>query len=60
MSDSNKSKTVRRDMDNTDIQYVVELLKDALRDQEWETVVEARIFLQEYLDDDGGTIELEE
>jgi hypothetical protein len=60
MSDSNKSKTVRRDMDNTDIQYVVELLKDALRDQEWETVVEARIFLQEYLDDDGGPIELEE
>lgn len=60
MSDSNKSKTVRRDMDNTDIQYVVELLKDALRDQEWETVVEARIFLQEYLDDDGGSIELEE
>lgn len=47
-------------MDNTDIQYVVELLKDALRDQEWETVVEARIFLQEYLDDDGGSIELEE
>jgi hypothetical protein len=60
MSDSNKSKTVRRDMDNTDIQYVVELLKDALRDQEWETVVEARLFLQEYLDDDGGPIELEE
>lgn len=60
MSDYNKSKTVRRDMDNTDIQYVVELLKDALRDQEWETVVEARIFLQEYLDDDGGPIELEE
>jgi len=47
-------------MDQTDIAYVIELLTDALRDQEWETVIEAKLFLQEYLDDDGGSIELEE
>jgi len=60
MSDSTRSKIVRNNMDQTDIAYVIELLTDALRDQEWETVIEAKLFLQEYLDDDGGSIELEE
>jgi hypothetical protein len=47
-------------MDKGDIKYVVELLQEAIRDQDWDSIVEARIFLQEYLDDDGGPIELEE
>ena len=60
MSDSNKSKAAQMDMDQTDIAYVIELLSDALRDEEWETVIEAKEFLKEYLGDDGGPIELEE
>ena len=60
MSDSTRSKLVRKDMDQTDIQYVIELLADALRDQEWDTVIEAKEFLKEYIGDDGGPIELEE
>ena len=47
-------------MDQTDIRYVLELLSDAVRDQEWDGVLEAREFVREYLNDDGGPIELEE
>jgi hypothetical protein len=60
MSDSTKTKLVRHDMDQTDVQYVIELLTDALRDQEWDSVIEAKEFMKEYLEDDGGPIELEE
>lgn len=60
MSDSTRQKIVRDPMDQTDIEYVIELLTDALRDQEWDTVIEAKEFLKEYLGDDGGPIELEE
>lgn len=58
MSDS----TIKRaqKMDQTDIAYVIELLTDAIRDEEWDTVLEAKEFLSEYLGDDGGPIELEE
>lgn len=60
MSDSTKIKLDRDNMDQTDIRYVLELLSDAVRDQEWDGVLEAREFVREYLNDDGGPIELEE
>lgn len=60
MSNSSKTKATQTDMDQTDIEYIIELLTDALREQDWDTVVEAREFLKEYRDDDGGPIELEE
>ena len=60
MSNPTRQKTVRNNMDKSDIFYVVELLTTALRDGDWDTVTEALDFLQEYLDDDGGPIELEE
>ena len=43
-------------MDQSDIAYVVELLTEALRDQDFDLIHDAREFLQEYLDDDGGPI----
>jgi len=58
MSESIKS--IQKDMDQTDIQYVIELLTDALRDRDWDSVIEAKEFIKEYLGDDGGPIELEE
>lgn len=60
MSDSKKSKKVQTNMDQSDIAYVVELLTDALRDEDWEIILEAKEFLKEYLGDDGSPIELEE
>jgi len=60
MSDSTKSKAIQMDMDNTDIKYVIELLTDALRDRDWDTILEAKEFLKEYIGDDGGPIEFEE
>jgi hypothetical protein len=46
-------------MDQSDISYVVDLLNDAIRDEEWEIVIDAKEFLKEYLGDDGP-LELEE
>lgn len=60
MSDSTKTKNVKINMDQTDIAYVIELLSEAMRDEEWDSVLEARTFLKEYLDDDGGPLEFEE
>ena len=60
MSNSTKTKLDRQNMDHTDLEYVIELLKDALRDRDWDAVIEAKEFLKEYKDDDGGPIELEE
>ena len=60
MNNPTRQKTVRTDMDKTDISYIIELLTNALRDEDWDTVTEALDFLQEYFDDDGGPIELEE
>jgi hypothetical protein len=51
---------VEKYMDQTDIAYVVDLLTEALRDEDWDTIMEAKEFLKEYLGDDGGPIELEE
>lgn len=60
MSDSTRHKIIRDRMDKTDIEYVIELLSNALQDLDWDTVIEAKEFLREYADDDGGPIELEE
>ena len=47
-------------MDKTDIAYVIEMLNDGITNEDWDSVVDAREFLKEYLDDDGSPIELEE
>lgn len=60
MNDYLKSKKVKPDMDQTDIAYVIELLTNALQDEEWDAVIEAKEFLKEYIGDDGGPIEFEE
>lgn len=60
MSDSTKSKSAKTDMDQTDIAYVIECLSNALRDEDWDIIIEAKEFLKEYIGDDGGPIELEE
>jgi hypothetical protein len=60
MSNSTEINAVHEDMDQTDIAYVIELLTNALRDQDWDPVIEAKEFLKEYIGDDGGPIELEE
>lgn len=60
MSNSEKDKIEKTDMDQTDIAYAIELLDNALRDQDWDAVIEAKEFLKECSEDDGGPIELEE
>ncbi len=60
MNNSDKFKPVLTHMDQTDIIYVIELLTDALRDEDWDSVIVAKEFIKEYLGDDGGPIELEE
>ena len=60
MSNLTRPKLIKTDMDKTDISYVLELLTSAVRDKDWDAVGDTIVFLQEYLDDDGGPIELEE
>ena len=60
MSNPIKQKIVKNNMDKNDLSYVIELLTVAMRDEDWDTINEARDFLQEYLDDDGSPIEAEE
>ena len=60
MSNLTRPKVIKITMDKTDISYLLELLTNALRDKDWDAVDETIEFLQEYLDDDGGPIELEE
>ena len=38
-------------MDQSDILYLVELLKDSINAQDWDTVEEAKTFLVEFLDE---------
>jgi hypothetical protein len=59
MSNSAKVKT-KRNMDKTDIAYIIELLDNALSDMDWDAILEAKEFLKECVEDDGGPIELEE
>lgn len=47
-------------MDKSDLTYIVELLTEAMQDENWDTILEAKEFLLEYLSDDGSPIELEE
>lgn len=60
MSNSSKQKESKIDMDQTDVSYAIELLTDAIREEDWDAVAEVKEFLKEYLEDDGGPIELEE
>lgn len=39
-------------MDQSDIQYVIEILNDAITEKDWETVEDARETLKEFLDAD--------
>lgn len=51
---------VKNNMDKSDLTYIVELLTEAMQDENWDTILEAKEFLLEYLSDDGSPIELEE
>lgn len=39
-------------MDQSDIEYILELLNDAIINQDWDTVIEAKEILKEFLDSD--------
>lgn len=39
-------------MDQSDIQYIIELLNDAITEKDWDKVEEARETLREFLDVD--------
>ena len=45
-----------RFMNQSDISYIVELLKDALESKDWDTVIDAVETMKEYLDDDNSLI----
>jgi len=55
-----KQKSLQLFMDQTDVAYLIELLEDAIRNEEWDTIHEVLDFMKEYRDDDGSPIELEE
>ena len=44
-------------MDQSDIQYVLELLTDAISDKDWDLVEEASETLKEFLDSDEFHLE---
>jgi hypothetical protein len=39
-------------MDQSDIEYILELLHDAITNNDWDTVIEAKDTLKEFLDSD--------
>jgi hypothetical protein len=39
-------------MDQSDIEYILELLHDAITNNDWDTVLEAKDTLKEFLDSD--------
>lgn len=52
-------------MNQDDIQYSIDLLEEAINDQDWDSVIEAKSFMEDFLnslnkkqkskyDDDGG------
>lgn len=55
---SNKKMSQKDTMDQSDIQYTLELLNDAITENDWDKVEEARETLKEFLD--GGETLLEE
>jgi hypothetical protein len=40
-------------MDKSDIDYILELLTDAIKNKDWDLVEEARETIKEFIDDDG-------
>jgi enolase len=42
----------RKHMDQSDIQYIVELLDDAVSEKDWDKILEATETLKEFLDGD--------
>lgn len=60
MSNSkNKYILIQTHMDQSDIQYVIELLSDSIRDEDWDIVLEAKDFLGEFLNG-NSSVEFEE
>ena len=45
-------KTTQHDMDQSDIRDIVNLLKDAILEKNWDTVYEAKEYLVEFLDNE--------
>lgn len=39
-------------MDQSDIQYIIELLNNAILEQDWDIVIESKETLKEFLDSD--------
>jgi len=60
MGNCKRTQHVKNNMDKSDLTYIVELLTEAMQDENWDTILEAKEFLLEYLSDDGSPIELEE
>lgn len=40
-------------MDQSDIQYILELISDAIANKDWDAVEEAKEILKEFLDNDS-------
>lgn len=40
-------------MDQSDIEYILELLQDAIISQDWDIIIEARDTIKEFLDNDN-------
>lgn len=59
MCKSIKPKQTESIMDQEDISHIVELLTDAYKEKNWDTILDARELLIEHMDDDGTPIELE-
>ena len=44
-------------MDQSDIQYIIELLTDALTTEDWDTIEEAKETLKEFLDNEEHNLD---
>jgi hypothetical protein len=42
-------------MDQSDIQYIIEILNDAITDRDWDKIEEAREVLKEFLDTNNSS-----
>jgi enolase len=54
---SNKKMSQKDTMDQSDITYTLELLNDAIAENDWDKVEEARETLKEFLDGDVPPLE---
>lgn len=50
-------KKIRNLMDQNDIQYVIEILNDAISDKNWDGILEVKELLLEFLDGDDSSME---